>query len=115
MLVEKGLRSGYHVLQVVLYSLTGQSGSRVPVVSLTKATEWNHNYTVISLVAHGHIVTIGDAISSVSVLEVIGKKIKSIARDYGPLWPVAVEALPGNGVIGGNVSCDPISLRGEPV
>lgn len=72
--------------------------------SLAKACEWNHNYAVISLVAHGHTITIGDAISSVSVLEVVGMRIRSIAQDYGPLWPVAVEALPGNGVIGGNVS-----------
>lgn len=73
-------------------------------MELTVTHEWNHNYVVTSLVAHDHIVTIGDAISSVTTLEVVGKELKNAARDYGPLWPVAVEALSSRGVIGGNVS-----------
>ena len=88
--------------KVVLYSLAGDATTEV---SLLKTCEWNHNYAVTSLVAHGHRITIGDIIVSVSILEVVGTKIISIARDYGPLWPIAVEALPGHGgVIGGNVS-----------
>ncbi|CAL1713378.1 unnamed protein product [Somion occarium] len=87
---------------VVLYTLATNPVIKPPVISLHKLHEWNHNYTVISLVAHDDIITIGDAISSVSVLQVSGKEIKSVARDYGPLWPVAVEALPDKGVIGGN-------------
>lgn len=71
--------------------------------SLKKVTSWNHNYFVTSLVAHGNRLIAGDAISSVSVLEVQGNDLKTIARDYGPVWPVAVEGTKDGGVIGANV------------
>jgi DNA damage-binding protein 1 len=70
---------------------------------LTKVASWNHNYFITNLVARGERLIIGDAISSVSVLEVQDNNLKTIARDYGPVWPVAVEGTLDGGVIGANV------------
>lgn len=54
---------------------------------------WYNNYVVSSLGSFGdHLVT-GDTIHTVSLLKVSGDKFESVARDYGPLSPVAVEAL----------------------
>lgn len=68
-----------------------------------RVCRWNHNYFVTSLVAHDDRVIIGDAVSSVSVLKVQGSELRTIARDYAPLWPLTVEAVRENGVIGSNV------------
>ncbi|KAL6302826.1 mono-functional DNA-alkylating methyl methanesulfonate N-term-domain-containing protein [Sparassis latifolia] len=87
---------------VVLYKIDNTDGS----ASLRKLTEWNHNYFVTSLVAHDTTLIVGDAISSVSILNVVGEGLQSIARDYGPLWPVAVEAIGNSGVIGANSDCN---------
>ncbi|KZT11975.1 uncharacterized protein LAESUDRAFT_746751 [Laetiporus sulphureus 93-53] len=73
---------------------------------LKKIAEWNHNYIVMSLAAKGNKLIVGDAISSVSVLTVIDSQINTVARDYAPLWPVAVEAMGDNGVIGANSDCN---------
>ena len=72
-------------------------------VSLNKVASWNHNYFVTSLVAKGNRLIVGDAISSVSVLEVQENNLKTVARDYGPVWPIAVEGTKYGGVIGANV------------
>lgn len=56
-----------------------------------------------SLAVRGDLVIIGDAISSVSVLRVASNDLETVARHYGPLWPVAVEGARNNGVIGANV------------
>ena len=72
--------------------------------SLKRVARWNHNYFVTSLVAKGNRLIVGDAISSVSVLEVKGHNLETIARDYTPLWPQAVEGAKDHGVIGSNVS-----------
>ena len=72
--------------------------------SLTKVCEWNHNYLVMSLATHGSRLIVGDAISSVSILSFQGETLTTVARDYGPLWPVAVEAWGEEGVVGANVS-----------
>ncbi|KAH9942902.1 CPSF A subunit region-domain-containing protein [Amylocystis lapponica] len=74
--------------------------------SLGKLTDWNHNYFVTSLVARGNTVVVGDAISSVSVLRVVGTQLQTIARDYGPLWPVAVEMMGDGAIIGANSDCN---------
>ncbi|GJE83978.1 DNA damage-binding protein 1 [Phanerochaete sordida] len=70
--------------------------------ALNKVSSWNHNYFVTSLVAKGDRLICGDAISSVSVLEVLNNNLKTVARDYGPVWPVALEATKDGGVIGAN-------------
>jgi DNA damage-binding protein 1 len=47
---------------------------------------------------------LGDAMSSVSVLKFADSKLHMVARDYGPLWPVCVQALDKKSIIGANVS-----------
>ena len=72
--------------------------------ALEKVTEWNHNHFVTNLVCDGEHLLVGDAISSVSVIKWNEERgrFESIARDYGPLWPVSIEGT-GQGVIGANV------------
>lgn len=62
-----------------------------------------------SLAVQGENIIAGDAISSVSVLKVSGTDLQTVARHYGPLWPVTVESVRNSGVIGANVSQLPIS------
>lgn len=96
------------VFQVSFFKLD-TSGTEA---TLVKKHEWNHNYLVTSLVVSGSYLLIGDAISSVSVLQVIQvdengeivEKLKTVARDYGPLWPVSLQGWGKEGVIGANVS-----------
>ncbi|KIP10587.1 hypothetical protein PHLGIDRAFT_125454 [Phlebiopsis gigantea 11061_1 CR5-6] len=71
-------------------------------VTLQKVASWNHNYIVASLVAKGNKLIAGDAISSVSILEVAQGSLRTVARDYGPVWPVAIEATRDGGVIVSN-------------
>ena len=72
--------------------------------SLSRVARWNHNYFVVSLVAKGDRLIVGDGISSVSVLRVKGHNLETLARDYTPLWPQTVEGVKDDGVIGANVS-----------
>ncbi|KAF8908996.1 CPSF A subunit region-domain-containing protein [Gymnopilus junonius] len=76
--------------------------SQAPVFSLKRLAEWNHNYMVTSLGSFNDHIAAGDQISSVSLLKVTGDKILSEARDYGPLYPVAVEALSVTNIIVSN-------------
>lgn len=54
----------------------------------------------------------GDAIHSVSILHIVQieekgefvEKVKTKARDYGPLWPVSLQAWGKDGIVGANVS-----------
>lgn len=54
--------------------------------------------------AHDDHLVLGDAISSVSILKLADAQLSMVARDYGPLWPVCVQALDKNHIIGANVS-----------
>lgn len=75
----------------------------MPFYSLKKLAEWNHNYLVTSLGSFGDRVVAGDQISSVSLLQITDNQIGVEARDYGPLFPVAVEALDSKNLICANV------------
>ncbi|KAI0078212.1 hypothetical protein K474DRAFT_1745998 [Panus rudis PR-1116 ss-1] len=89
---------------VILYEL-----SKAPVtgeIILHEHHVWNHNYFVTTLAVRGDYITVGDSISSVSILELVGTELRVVARDYGPLWPSVVGALPDNGVIGANADCN---------
>lgn len=71
--------------------------------------QWNHNYIVTSLVARRSRLFVGDAICSVSIVDVVEvesgeMRLESIAKDFSPLWPVTVEALDQDTIIGANVS-----------
>ncbi|KAH7910836.1 CPSF A subunit region-domain-containing protein [Hygrophoropsis aurantiaca] len=71
-------------------------------LTLCKVAEWNHNYVVTSLVSRGDKLFVGDAISSVSLLKMSDNQLRSIARDYGPLWPVSIEMFSDKNMIGAN-------------
>ncbi len=53
----------------------------------------------------GERLLVGDAISSVSVIRWNDERgrLETVARDYGPLWPVSIEATGNGGIIGANV------------
>lgn len=76
---------------------------------------WNHDYLVTSLAVHGTRIFDGDAVHSVSALDLTRAsgqaKLKTVARNYGPLWPVALGAWDKDTVIGSNV-CFLCSLYG---
>lgn len=90
-------------LQVVLLKLTKNTDNEYV---LEKVTEWNHNYFVTSLhaVPGTSELIVGDAISSVTILKKNFNRLETVARDYSPLWPVAVEAMDEDTVTGANVS-----------
>ena len=92
------------LVQVILYKSTENEAGESTPLTLEKVAEWNHNHFVTNVVIDGEHILVGDAISSVSVLRWNERleRLESIARDYGPLWPIAIEGT-GNGIIGANV------------
>ena len=77
---------------------------------LSKVSEWNHNYIVTSLAYRNVQLIVGDAISSVSLLRLDAHcQLQSIARDYAPLWPVAVEGTGHGEIIGADVSTSEVA------
>ncbi|KAI1790140.1 mono-functional DNA-alkylating methyl methanesulfonate N-term-domain-containing protein [Ganoderma leucocontextum] len=96
---------------VVLFNATDNTAGELTPLRLEKVTEWNHSHFVTNLVVDGEHILVGDAISSVSVLkwnDELGR-LESVARDYGPLWPTAIEGT-GNGIIGANSDCNLFSF-----
>ncbi|KAI0917003.1 hypothetical protein AcV5_007593 [Taiwanofungus camphoratus] len=75
-------------------------------VILNQLALWDRNYFVTSLVSKESTLIVGDPISSVSVLRPVGTVLRTVARDYSPLWPVAIEAIGTSGVIGANSDCN---------
>jgi DNA damage-binding protein 1 len=60
-------------------------------------------------VARGSRLFVGDALCSVSVIDLVeteggDSRLKSVAKDFSPLWPVTVESLDRDTIIGANVS-----------
>lgn len=93
-------------MQILLFRLDRSlDASSTVIFSLKKIADWNHNYVVSSLGSFGDRIVAGDQISSVSLLKVTEAKLVSEAKDYGPLYPVSVEALDSDNVICANVSC----------
>lgn len=78
---------------------------------LKKLAEWNHNYMVTSLSSFNDHIAAGDQISSVSLLKVDQDKLVSVARDYGPLYPISAEAIDSRNIIASNVSRIIVSVR----
>ncbi|EIN12704.1 hypothetical protein PUNSTDRAFT_97523 [Punctularia strigosozonata HHB-11173 SS5] len=84
---------------VIVYRLE-TDGPTFSSKRLVQLANWNHNYFVTNLVTRGSRIFVGDAISSVSILELTGQALQTVARDYGPLWPVAIESTGPDSVIG---------------
>lgn len=87
----------------MLYRLKSSETVPSSAVKLELLSEWNHNYLVTSIASYGNYIVAGDQISSVSLLQVVDSKLQNVARDYGPLWPVCVEASDEENIIGANV------------
>ncbi|KAF8967077.1 CPSF A subunit region-domain-containing protein [Flammula alnicola] len=105
---------------VLLYQLDISSDeSFAPTFSLQKLSDWNHNYMVTSLGSFDDRVVAGDQISSVSLLKVTKNRLTSEARDYGPLYPMSVEAFDQTNIIASNDTLNLViftlakNLRGE--
>lgn len=85
--------------------------------TLTKVSEWNHNYYVTSLTSFpsGERLAAGDAISSLSVLKLDNNKLSSIPRPFNSLWPVSLQAMDEKELIGSNVRFShDIALGSDP-
>ena len=65
---------------------------------------WNHNYVVEHLASFDNYLVVGDRINSISLVKVVNEQLTSVARDYGPLWPVSVDASSETDIITANVS-----------
>jgi DNA damage-binding protein 1 len=89
---------------VDVYRLEKSDRHGPTVLTLKKVTDWRQNYLVRSLASLGDNLVLGDALSSVTVLDVVESKLRIVARDYGPLWPVCVHMVDKKGIIGANVS-----------
>lgn len=87
-------------LEVVLFRVENKDQS----VTLQKVTEWTHNYVVRNLVSNGEHLILGDAINSISILRLAGAQLQTVARDYGPLWPVCLQGLDARSIIAASVS-----------
>ncbi|KAF4605198.1 hypothetical protein EYR40_003981 [Pleurotus pulmonarius] len=87
---------------VMLFKLEALDDKEAASYTLKKLDEWNHNYFVTSLVSFDNQLILGDQISSISLVLVEGEKLKSMAKDYAPLWPVSVEASTKDTIIGSN-------------
>jgi DNA damage-binding protein 1 len=87
----------------MLYGLKVSVGVHSESFTLQMLSEWNHNYMLTSLATYGDRIVAGDQISSVSILKVSDSTVHNVARDYGPLWPVCVEASDEANLIGANV------------
>ena len=77
----------------MLFRASDNIAGELTPLRLEKVAEWNHSHFVTNLVIDGEHILVGDAISSVSVLrwnDELGR-LESVARDYGPLWPTAIE------------------------
>ncbi|EIW81285.1 hypothetical protein CONPUDRAFT_56293 [Coniophora puteana RWD-64-598 SS2] len=89
---------------VVIYSIEADDHTRA--LSFVKKVEWNHNYVVANLVSRGNLLLVGDAISSVTLLQYERGALQNVARDYSPLWPTSVEMLDERNVIGADNDCN---------
>ncbi|CAA7261433.1 unnamed protein product [Cyclocybe aegerita] len=105
---------------ILLYRLeVSEEETPAPTFAFKKLAEWNHNYMVTSLSSFDDHIGAGDQISSVSLLKVVDKRLISMARDYGPLYPMAVEALSTKSLICANDTLNIIvfeltkNVRGE--
>jgi DNA damage-binding protein 1 len=53
-----------------------------------------------------------DAVHSLTVLKIgDGSRLETVARDYGPLWPISLKAVDRNTLIGANVECNLFSFK----
>lgn len=106
------LACAINCLQVYILSLKAiQEPKAIPStnasgVELEEATRWTHNYIVSNLVTRGDRIYISDVISSLSVIQwdPSSQTLQNVARDYTSLWPVSIQSLSKDNIVGCNVS-----------
>ncbi|KAG5639200.1 hypothetical protein H0H81_005679 [Sphagnurus paluster] len=86
----------------ILFRLQKTEEAPIPTYVLEELSEWNHNYMLSSIASYGDRVITGDKLHSVSLLKIVNRKLQIIARDFGPIWPFAVEASDGEHIIATN-------------
>ncbi|KAF8516138.1 CPSF A subunit region-domain-containing protein [Hysterangium stoloniferum] len=100
-----GVNESVHILRLTAIeesdTLPPMQASGVKLIPLAR---WSHNYVVSNMVARGSRLYIGDAISSLSVINWNERTqaLENVARDYASLWPVAIETLDPQNIIGCN-------------
>ena len=102
-------------LQLDLYRIVTDPDpydTATPPIRLVRLARWNHSYFLTNLAVDGDNVIVGDAIASVSILRVVENDFQTIARHYGPMWPIAVQGMQ-NGVLGANVRLLYLEERGH--
>jgi hypothetical protein len=74
-------------------------------VYLEEVARWAHNYIVGNMVVRGDRIYIGDTVNSLSVVEWDSTKecLTNVARDYTALWPIAIETLDNETILGCDV------------
>jgi len=87
---------------VVVFRIVATNDMSSPSLALHKVAVWDRSHYVTSLVSGGNTLMVGDAISSISLLKLSDGRLETVARDYGSLWPVCLEALDDKSVIGVN-------------
>ncbi|KAF8526426.1 CPSF A subunit region-domain-containing protein [Gautieria morchelliformis] len=77
-------------------------------IELEVAARWTHNYIVSNIVSRGDRIYISDAISSLSVIQwdPSSQTLQNVARDYTPLWPVAIQTFDKDNIVGCNNDCN---------
>ncbi|KAJ4488025.1 CPSF A subunit region-domain-containing protein [Lentinula aciculospora] len=90
----------YRVMQILEKPV-----SSTPLYTFHSVTDWNHNYIVTCLSAYGDHLVVADQLTSVSLLKLNeNQKLKTVAKDYSPLWPISVEAADDKSFIGADQS-----------
>ncbi|KAI0027623.1 mono-functional DNA-alkylating methyl methanesulfonate N-term-domain-containing protein [Vararia minispora EC-137] len=118
---ETSVNGCVYALLCVEGHLVAAMNSAVMVFNFDNSTlehvyTWNHDYIVTSLASHGRRIFDGDAVHSVSALDLeIGEdmrhaSLKTVARNYGPLWPNALGAWSEDTVVGSNTDLNLFSF-----
>ncbi|EJD50676.1 hypothetical protein AURDEDRAFT_112250 [Auricularia subglabra TFB-10046 SS5] len=91
---------------VILYELrrnTLSEAERASHLTLRQKKEWNHNYVVTSLAARGDTIYIGDSVASIAILRWKHETLHTIARHFGPIFPLALDVMSSGSVITANI------------
>lgn len=70
---------------------------------IEEISRWNHNYLVTNIACKDNIIAVGDAISSVSLLRLERDGLRTIARDYESLHPIALDLTNTHDMVGATV------------
>ncbi|KAF5362887.1 hypothetical protein D9758_007154 [Tetrapyrgos nigripes] len=90
-------------------------GNEMESFSLQRIVDWNHNYVVMSMAECRNHLVVADQFSSVSLLQTNESGLKTVARDYSPLWPLCVENFNEKKIIGAEHSLNMFTFSTKTV